>query len=173
MDDSARLNEQAGPYAGLDRFEAREKVLHDLEHQGLLAGIKDHALAIGKCDRCKTIVEPRLSTQWFVAVNKQPNSGGPSLAKAAIDAVKGDNAAISFAPENYKTIYLNWMENIHDWCISRQLWWGHRIPAWHCLDCKEIIVALDTPSKCTNAAVRSSNRIPTFSTPGSPRDFCL
>jgi valyl-tRNA synthetase len=149
MDDTARMNEQAGPYAGLDRFEAREKVLHDLEHQGLLGGVKDHVLAIGKCDRCKTIVEPRLSTQWFVAVNKQPKSGGPSLAKAAIDAVKGDNAAINFSPENYKTIYLNWMENIHDWCISRQLWWGHRIPAWHCLDCKEIIVSREMPSKCT------------------------
>ena len=152
MNEIATMTEEAGPYAGLDRFEARECVIQDLEKQGLLAGIKDHVLAIGKCDRCKTIIEPRLSTQWFVAVNKQPKSGGPSLAQAAIDAVKGDSAVISFSPENYKTIYLNWMENIHDWCISRQLWWGHRIPAWHCLDCSEITVARETPTQCSKCA---------------------
>ncbi len=146
MDDQAMMNENAGRYAGHDRFEAREMVLRDLQAQGLLAGIKDHTYAIGKCDRCKTIVEPRLSTQWFVAVNKQPRSGGPSLAGTAKKVVaEGD---IRITPENYQTIYLQWMDNIYDWCISRQLWWGHRIPAWHCLQCREITVARSAPEKC-------------------------
>ena len=138
MDEQARINERGGPYAGLDRYEAREKVLHDLEKRGLLAGIKDHAHAIGKCDRCKTIVEPRLSTQWFIKI--QP------LADRAIAAV--EKGEIVFTPENYAKTYFEWMRNIHDWCISRQLWWGHRIPAWHCRDCKEIIVARSAPQKC-------------------------
>ncbi len=146
MDEYARMNEEAGPYAGLDRFEAREKVLHDLQDQGYLVGIKDHQLAIGKCDRCKTIVEPRLSTQWFVAVNKKPKHGGMSWAEAAIAAV--EKGYIRFTPENYKTIFLQWMENIHDWCISRQLWWGHRIPVWYCSGCSEPTVARETPTKC-------------------------
>jgi valyl-tRNA synthetase len=147
MDEHAMMNENAGPYAGHDRYEARERVIHDLHEQGFLVGTKDYTVPLGKCDRCKTIVEPRLSTQWFVAVNKTPKSGGPSIAKIAQDVVK--NGDINFTPENYKTIYLNWMENIHDWCISRQLWWGHRIPAWHCADCKEIIVSREEPTKCT------------------------
>jgi valyl-tRNA synthetase len=146
MDETAHMNANAGPYAGLDRFKAREKVLADLQERGLLVAVKDHALALGRCDRCKTVVEPRLSTQWFVAVHKQPKSGGVSLAQGATDPVlRGD---IRFTPENYKQIYLNWMENIYDWCISRQLWWGHRIPAWHCADCKEITVARQAPSQC-------------------------
>jgi valyl-tRNA synthetase len=150
MDDVARINENGGPYAGHDRYEARERVLHDLEQQGFLVKTTDYTVPLGKCDRCKTVIEPRLSTQWFLAVNKQPKSGGPSMAQAAIDAVKNENPAIDFTPEMYKTIYLNWMENIRDWCISRQLWWGHRIPAWHCADCKEITVARETPSKCSH-----------------------
>ena len=146
MDEQARINENGGPYAGLDRFEAREKVIHDLETRGLYAGAKDHVHAVGKCDRCKTIAEPRLSTQWFMAVTKTPNHGGMSIAGAAKQAaVEG---LIRFTPENYRAIYLQWMDNIHDWCISRQLWWGHRIPAWHCADCKEIIVARSEPAKC-------------------------
>jgi valyl-tRNA synthetase len=139
MDEHARMNENAGPYVGLDRFEARERIVHDLEVQGLLARIKDYTIAIGKCDRCKTIVEPRLSTQWFVKVEP--------LAKRAIEVV--EKGYIRFTPENYKPIYLNWMYNIHDWCISRQLWWGHRIPAWRCTDCGEIMVSRETPAKCT------------------------
>ena len=139
MDEFGKMNEEAGPYAGLDRFEAREAVLDDLDKQGFLVGSKDHVLAIGKCDRCKTIVEPRASTQWFVKI--QP------LADKAIAAV--ENGSITFTPENYSKTYFEWMRNIHDWCISRQLWWGHRIPAWHCTDCKEIIVARSTPEKCT------------------------
>jgi valyl-tRNA synthetase len=147
MDEHAVMNENAGGYQGLDRYEAREQVVADLEKQGYLVGIKDHTLAIGKCSRCKTIVEPRLSTQWFVAVNKKPNHGGMSWAEAAIAAV--EQGHIRFTPENYSTIYLQWMRNIYDWCISRQLWWGHRIPAWYCKDCKEVIVARETPAKCS------------------------
>jgi valyl-tRNA synthetase len=142
MDDHAHMNENAGAYAGLDRFEARERILRDLEAQGFLAGVKDYTISIGKCDRCKAIVEPRLSTQWFVKV-------GP-LAKRAIEVA--EKGYIRFTPENYQQIYLNWMYNIHDWCISRQLWWGHRIPAWRCLDCDETIVARETPTKCTKCA---------------------
>ncbi len=139
MDEFGKMNQDAGHYAGLDRFEAREQVLADLQEQGFLVGTKDHTLAIGKCDRCKTIVEPRASTQWFVKI--QP------LADKAIAAVeKGD---IKFIPENYAKTYFEWMRNIHDWCISRQLWWGHRIPAWHCADCKQINVARETPEKCS------------------------
>src|SRR5262249_32697513 len=114
--------------------------LRDLQDQGLLAGTRDHIIPLGKCDRSGDIVEPRLSTQWFVKI-------GP-LAKKAIEVV--ENGEIRFTPENYKQIYLNWMYNIHDWTISRQLWWGHRIPAWHCADCKQITVARETPTKCAH-----------------------
>jgi len=139
MDEHAHMNENAGPYAGLERYEARERVLHDLREQGFLVGVKDYTIPIGKCDRCKTIVEPRLSTQWFIKI--QP------LAKRAIEVV--EKGYVRFTPENYGQIYLNWMRNIYDWCISRQLWWGHRIPAWHCANCKEILVAREAPGKCT------------------------
>jgi valyl-tRNA synthetase len=139
MDDQARINENGGPYAGLDRYEAREKILHDLTQHGLLVGTKDHAYAIGKCDRCKTIVEPRLSTQWFIKI--QP------LADRAIEAV--EKREIVFTPENYSKTYFEWMRNIHDWCISRQLWWGHRIPAWHCPS-GHITVARTAPAACAS-----------------------
>jgi valyl-tRNA synthetase len=137
MDEHARMNQNAGPYAGMGRSTARERVLEDLRAQGFLVGEKDYTLAIGKCDRCGTVVEPRLSTQWFIKI--QP------LADRAIEVVEKD--FIRFTPTNYRQIYLNWMRNIHDWCISRQLWWGHRIPAWHCA-CGEIIVARETPASC-------------------------
>ena len=139
MDAHARMNQNAGPYAGLDRFEARSRIVQDLEAEGLLVRIKDHTIPLGKCDRCRTIVEPRLSAQWFVKVEP--------LAKRAIEVV--EKGYVRFTPENYKQVYLNWMYNIHDWCISRQLWWGHRIPAWRCVDCNTIIVARETPTKCT------------------------
>ncbi len=139
MDERAHMNQNAGPYAGLDRFEARKRVVADLEAQGFLVGIKDYTISLGKCDRSGTVVEPRLSEQWFVKIEP--------LAKRAIEVV--EKGYIRFTPENYKTIYLNWMYNIHDWCISRQLWWGHRIPAWRCGDCGEMIVARATPTKCT------------------------
>ncbi len=137
MDEHAHMNANAGAYAGLDRYEARKRVLADLQEQGFLVAEKDYALALGKCDRCGTVVEPRLSEQWFIKI--QP------LAQKAIEAV--ESGEITIVPENYKQIYLNWMNNIHDWCISRQLWWGHRIPAWRCA-CGEIIVARETPAKC-------------------------
>jgi valyl-tRNA synthetase len=140
MDDSAQINAEGGKYAGLDRFVARKEVVADLEAQGLLAGIKDHINNIGHCDRCKTIVEPRLSLQWFLKI--QP------LADKAVAAVKEGH--IKFTPEMYAKTYLNWMENIHDWCISRQLWWGHRIPAWHCSACHKTTVSLEDPTKCAH-----------------------
>ena len=143
MDDRAHINAEGGPYAGLDRYVARKHIVHDLEEQGLLAGVKEYTNNVGHCDRCKTVVEPRLSTQWFIAVNKKPDTGGASIAELAIAAVKPDssgNKAIRITPENYEKIYLEWMTNLHDWCISRQLWWGHRIPAWHCSACHKITV---------------------------------
>jgi valyl-tRNA synthetase len=138
IDEHAKMNANAGPYAGLDRFTAREHVVQDLSEQGFLVGTKDYTIALGKCDRSGTIVEPRLSTQWFVKI--------APLAKRAIEVV--EKGYIRFTPENYGQIYLNWMRNIHDWCISRQLWWGHRIPAWYCGECKEVVVARETPSAC-------------------------
>src|SRR6266852_258103 len=140
IDEHARMNANAGPYAGLDRFAARARVVEDLSAQGFLVGTKDYTVALGKCDRSGTIVEPRLSTQWFVKV--------APLAKRAIEVV--EKGYIRFTPENYGQIYLNWMHNIHDWCISRQLWWGHRIPAWYCTnnECKDVVVAREAPAAC-------------------------
>jgi len=138
IDENARMSANAGPYAGLDRYEARKRVLEDLRQQGFLVAEKDYTISIGKCDRCGTVVEPRLSTQWFIKI--------APLAQRATEVV--EQGEITIFPENYKQIYLNWMHNIHDWCISRQLWWGHRIPAWHC-SCGEIIVGRETPAKCT------------------------
>jgi valyl-tRNA synthetase len=146
MDETAHMNQSAGAYAGLDRFEARERVLADLKQRGLLAGTKDYVVPIGKCDRCKTILEPRLSTQWFMAMTKEGKNGEPSLAARGREVV--ERGEVRFTPENYKTIYLHWMENIHDWCISRQLWWGHRIPAWYCAEHQHITVAREAPAKC-------------------------
>jgi len=138
MNETAQMNENAGPYQGLDRFGARQKVVEDLEGGGFLVGVKDYVVPLGTCSRCGTIIEPRLSTQWFVKIKP--------LAERAIEVVqKGE---IKFVPEIYAKTYFEWMLNIHDWCISRQLWWGHRIPAWHCKECSEIIVSRDTPAKC-------------------------
>ena len=138
MDEHAHMNQNAGAYAGLDRFEARKRVLHDLAEQGFLVADKDYTLSIGKCDRCGTVVEPRLSEQWFIKIKP--------LADRAREAV--ETGEMTIVPENFRQIYLNWMANIYDWCISRQLWWGHRIPAWTCAACKEIIVAREAPTKC-------------------------
>ena len=140
IDEHAKMNANAGPYAGLDRFAARARVVEDLSAQGFLVGTKDYTIALGKCDRSGTIVEPRLSTQWFVKI--------APLAKRAIEVA--EKGYIRFTPENYGQIYLNWMHNIHDWCISRQLWWGHRIPAWYCTNngCKEVVVAREAPAVC-------------------------
>jgi valyl-tRNA synthetase len=143
MDNQARIALPGSPYDGLDRYKARERILEDLEALGLLGKIHDHKLSVGRCDRSKDVIEPRLSTQWFVAVKKQPKNGRPTLAELAIDAVKpgaDGKKPIQFTPQMYEKTYLNWMENIYDWCISRQLWWGHRIPAWHCGMCQKITV---------------------------------
>jgi valyl-tRNA synthetase len=143
MDDQAHINAEGGPYAGLDRYIARKHIVHHLEEQGLLAAVKDYTNNVGHCDRCKSVIEPRLSTQWFIAVNKTPSTGGASMAELAIAAVKPDangNKAIRITSEMHEKVYLEWMTNIHDWCISRQLWWGHRIPAWHCSACHKITV---------------------------------
>jgi valyl-tRNA synthetase len=138
IDEHNNMSANAGAYAGLDRFAARARIVADLTEQGFLVGTKDYTIALGKCDRSDTIVEPRLSEQWFVKI-------GP-LAKKAIAAV--ESGEITITPDNYRQIYLNWMYNIHDWCVSRQLWWGHRIPAWTCDGCKEVIVAREAPTKC-------------------------
>jgi valyl-tRNA synthetase len=138
MDEHAHMNQNAGPYLGLDRYEARKRVLADLQEQGFLVGEKDHALSIGKCERCGTVVEPRLSEQWFIKIKP--------LADRAKEAV--ESGEITIVPDNYRQIYLNWMNNIYDWCISRQLWWGHRIPAWTCDDCKHLTVAREAPLTC-------------------------
>jgi valyl-tRNA synthetase len=140
IDGHARMNGNAGPYKGLDRYEARAAVLEDLKEQGFLVAEKDYTVPLGKCDRCGTVVEPRLSEQWFVKIEP--------LAARAIEVV--EKGYIRFTPENYRQIYLNWMYNVHDWTISRQLWWGHRIPAWYCTSdgCKEVVVAREEPKQC-------------------------
>ncbi|HEX3966766.1 MAG TPA: valine--tRNA ligase [Edaphobacter sp.] len=151
LDETAHITLPGSPYDGLDRYAAREKIVADLDAQGLLESIKDHTLTIGLSQRTGVVIEPRLSLQWFLAVNKTPNTGGKSIAQNAIDAVEsidGRKPAINFTPEMYKKIYLEWMTNIHDWCISRQLWWGHRIPAWHCKSCNAITVSRETATRC-------------------------
>lgn len=138
MDDAGIMNEHAGKYRGMDRYDARDKIIKDLKNQGLLAGIEDHDHNVGHCYRCDTVVEPIISKQWFVKM--QP------LADPAIQAVK--DGKVQFIPERFDKIYFNWMENIRDWCISRQLWWGHRIPAYYCKACGDTVVAYDMPDYC-------------------------
>ena len=150
MDTTAHIDLPGSPYHGLDRYEARKRIVADLEAQGLFVAIKDHNNSIGLCDRSKDVIEPRLSKQWFVSVNKAPDSGGDSIAANAIAAV--EKGHIRFTPDQYRKTYDEWMKNIYDWCISRQLWWGHRIPAWHCAACSQITVARDTPSACAHCA---------------------
>ena len=141
----ARTTEHAGRYQGLDRYEAREAVLADLQAAGLLEKAQDHLLTIGLCQRCKTVVEPLLSMQWFMKM--QP------LAAPALKAV--EEGRVRILPESGLKKYLNWMNNIHDWCISRQLWWGLRIPAWRCEGCGETVVARETPTACPRCRHRS------------------
>ena len=138
MDETGRMNENAGPYAGLERNECRERVVEDLKERGLLEKIEDYQVALGHCYRCKTIVEPRLSKQWFVKT--------APLAAAAAQAVKEGRTRI--VPEGWEKTYFEWLNNIRDWCISRQIWWGHRIPAWYCEGCGEVIVAREEPARC-------------------------
>ncbi len=134
----AILNKEAGPYEGLDRYAGREKVVKDLEKGGYLVKMENHVHAVGHCYRCHTVVEPYLSTQWFVKMKP--------LAGPAIKAVREGN--VRFVPEHWQKTYFEWMENIHDWCISRQLWWGHRIPVWYCQDCNQEIVSMQDPKEC-------------------------
>ena len=138
MTDDAHMSAAAGPYAGLDRYEARKRVLEDLEAIGAVVKVEPHKHNVGTCYRCDTTVEPRVSLQWFV--HMEP------LAQPAIEVVR--DGGTSFVPDRFAKTYFNWMENIRDWCISRQLWWGHRIPAWYCGACGETVVASEAPDTC-------------------------
>ena len=160
LNPNATMNEQAGPYAGLDRFTCRQKILEDFEKAGLLEKTESHSHAVGHCDRCQTMIEPEVSKQWFVKI--------APLAEVATKAVV--EGQIKIIPERFTKVYLNWMENIHDWCISRQLWWGHRIPVWYCQECNELIVSAEEPATCThcNAAklVQDSDVLDTWFSAG-------
>jgi valyl-tRNA synthetase len=166
LDKTAHIDLPGSPFHGLDRFEARKQIVEQLESLGLLVEVKDHPMTVPVSQRSGAVIEPRLSDQWFLAVNKTPEGAGgfsplntpaqdrgfspgasprSSIAANAIAAVREGH--ITFTPEMYAKTYFEWMNNIHDWCISRQLWWGHRIPAWHCT-CGEIIVARSTPTAC-------------------------
>jgi valyl-tRNA synthetase len=138
MDDNAKMNEFAGQYQGMDRYEARKQIIDDLKNLDLLVKIQDHTHNVGTCYRCATVIEPIISKQWFVKMKP--------LAEPAIEVVK--NGTIKFVPERFSKIYFNWMENIQDWCISRQLWWGHRIPAYYCKECGYMMVESDMPDTC-------------------------
>jgi valyl-tRNA synthetase len=146
IDEDAQMTEAAGEaYAGMDRYEARKKVIEDLKEEGLLVKIEDHMHNVGECYRCDTVIEPLISKQWFVKM--QP------LAEPAIEAVEASD--INFVPDRFSKVYMNWMNNIRDWCISRQLWWGHRIPVYYCNDCDEVMVSREKPESCSNCG--SSN----------------
>ncbi len=138
LDEEARISEGYGEFSGLDRYEARDRVVTRLQEQGLIEEIEDYTNNIGSCQRCKTVVEPRVSTQWFVRAK--------TLAEPAIKAVETNE--IEIIPDQWRRNYFEWMHNIRDWCISRQLWWGHRIPAWYCSGCGDMIVSREDPSSC-------------------------
>lgn len=142
MNDDGTINHQGGKYTGMDRYEARKAIIKDLEEQGFLVKIKDHVHNVSTHDRCGTTIEPMISKQWYLKME--------GLAKPAIEVVK--DKKVKFVPERFEKIYFNWMENIQDWCISRQLWWGHRIPVWYCKDCGEMIVAEETPASCSKCS---------------------
>jgi len=171
IDTTGRITAEGGRFVGMDRMEAREAVRHDLHERGLLEKVEEHHHSVGHCSRCGTVVEPMLSLQWFVKV-------GP-LVEPAIAAVKDER--IRFVPRRWEKNYFHWMENLRDWCISRQLWWGHQIPAWYCEDCDEVVVAMDDPDECPacGGAVRQeedvldtwfSSALWPFSTMGWPED---
>jgi len=139
LNDDGSLNEEAGKYAGMDRYEARKLIVNDLKEQGFLVQIEDHLHNVGLHDRCNTVIEPMIKMQWFVKME--------DLAKPAIEALK--NGDLRFVPERFGKVYLNWLENIRDWCISRQLWWGHRIPAYYCDNCDHVEISREAPKACS------------------------
>jgi len=145
IDEDGRMNELAGPYQGMDRFQCREKILDDLKRPGLLEKTEPYRHAVGHCYRCKTMIEPLLSKQWFV-------KAGP-LVEKAIAAVKDGKTKI--VPSNWEGVYFEWMNNIKDWCISRQIWWGHRIPAWYCQECEAVAVAKEDPGSCPSCGSKN------------------
>ena len=172
IDEEGRMNEHAGPYRGMDRFECRARIVEDFTREGVLLKVEDYPHTVGHCYRCKTIVEPNLSLQWFVRTKP--------LAKPAIEAVREGRTRI--IPGLWEKTYFEWMENIRDWCISRQIWWGHRIPAWYCESCGEVIVSKETPAacpKCGSGALKPetdvldtwfSSALWPFSTMGWPKE---
>ncbi|MVO99693.1 valine--tRNA ligase [Paenibacillus lutrae] len=141
MDESGTMNSNAGPYQGLDRADCRKKIVADLQEQGILVQIEEHIHQVGHSERSGAVVEPYLSTQWFVKMKP--------LADRAIEAQK-NGTGVNFVPDRFEKIYLNWIENVRDWCISRQLWWGHRVPAWYCSDCQEVTVAHEDAHQCSH-----------------------
>ncbi|MFC2048579.1 valine--tRNA ligase, partial [Chloroflexota bacterium] len=150
LNPDATMNENAGPYVGLDRFACREAILADLEKDGLLEKVEPYSLSVGHCMRCQTVIEPLASKQWFI--NTKP------LAQPAVDAVL--DGRITIIPSRFNKVYLNWMENIRDWCISRQLWWGHQIPVWYCQDCGELTVAVEEPKTCSHCGLANIEQDP-------------
>jgi valyl-tRNA synthetase len=168
LDERANINLPGSPYDGMERYAARERIVEDLRNDGALIDVKDHTHAIAVSQRTGVVIEPRLSMQWFLAVNKAPQTPGDPSSPAALSSAKvgpppqsiAANAIaavrdghIKFTPEMYSKTYFEWMNNIHDWCISRQLWWGHRIPAWHCGACNKITVSRDTPAVCSGCGI--------------------
>ena len=172
LNDDATVRCPGSPYDGMDRYEARKAMVKDLEAAGLLVKVVPHSHAVGVHDRCKTVIEPMIKPQWFVKMEE--------MAKPAIEALK--TGELKFVPESYGKTYLNWLEGIHDWCISRQLWWGHRIPAYYCEDCGEVVVAAKAPESCPHCGGHSfrqeedtldtwfSSALWPFSTLGWPKD---
>ncbi len=172
LNDDGTMNEKCGIYTGMDRYEARKQMVEELDRQGLLVKVVPHTHAVGTHDRCGTTVEPMIKQQWFVRMEE--------MAKPAIEAIK--SGELSFVPERFNKIYLHWLENIHDWCISRQLWWGHRIPAYYCKHCGKMVVGREMPDTCPDCGGHEFEQDPDtldtwfssalwpFSTLGWPKD---